>query len=102
MTSETVDCARCLIGIEKIDNIDAEITLQPDNIPVCSVKGFDNVWIGKSFVKSMQLASYCWYKRVDNVVMRDGRNLSTGLSTRDYMIEPPERRLTCMRQAIPR
>lgn len=39
------NCARSLTRIEQVDNVEAEVTLEPVHVRITTMEDFDNIWI---------------------------------------------------------
>lgn len=75
MACQAIECSRCVVCIEEIDYVESKVPLKPDDIELRSVKYLDNIGMRESFVQRMKIASDLRHERIDDEVVRDGRNL---------------------------
>ena len=57
-----VQSDRCVMSVKQVYNVNAEITLQPKDVIVSTVKDFDNIWIIKDAsecITEVNFQSYC-------------------------------------------
>ena len=59
--------------VKHVNDIDAKVSLQPQNVGVSTMQNLQYVWIGENLIQNPQFWTKC--QGINNVILFPGRNL---------------------------